>query len=84
MISSQNEAVTKGAVIAGDGNPSLDTTPLEPTMEDQLDQIRTLLEQMMLLAERSAEEGMPDRELLQQELDRLRGEIDEIADQMDG
>ena len=53
-------------------------------MEDQLDQIRTLLEQMMLLAERSAEEGMTDRELLQQELDRLRGQIDEIADQMDG
>ena len=55
-------------------NPSLDTDPMAPAIEDRLDEIRSLLERMLALAEISADDGTadPERQALQQELERLR------------
>ena len=65
-------------------NPSLDTDPMAPAIEDRLDEIRSLLERMLALAEISADDGTadPERQALQQELERLRRQIDLIAEQM--
>ncbi len=66
----------------GQGNPSLDTDPMRPSLEDRLDEIRVLLERMLELAEVSAEPGTlaAERQALQEELECLRSRIDQAAD----
>lgn len=69
---------------APEPNPSLDPNPMAPTAEEQLDAIRARLEEMYALAARSADDATTDeeRQALQKELDRLRHQIDAIADEM--
>lgn len=64
-----------------DRNLPLDTAPMLPLALQKLDEIRDILERMLLLAEASADPAVEDAEraALQKQLDRLRGEIDAIA-----
>lgn len=66
----------------GDGNRPLDAP--EPSAEEKLARIDEILRRMLLLAVSSADSQTADaeREVLQRELDRLRGEIDRIADRL--
>lgn len=72
------------SVVAIESNPSLDPDLMAPTTEDRLDEIRARLEEMYALAVRSADDATTDeeRQTLQKELDRLRHQIDHIADEM--
>ena len=69
---------------APEQNPSLDPNPMAPAAEDQLDAIRARLEEMYDLASLAADSATTDdeRQILQKELDRLREQIDNIADEM--
>lgn len=72
------------SVVTMEPNPSLDPALMAPTTEDRLDDIRARLEEMYALAVRSADDATTDaeRQALQEELDRLRHQIDNIADEM--
>lgn len=66
-----------------EGNRPVDPAPpLPPAVVQKLDEIRSILDRMLVLAQTSANPDTADaeREALQQELNRLRDEIDAIAD----
>lgn len=58
-------------------------TQLSQRLQAALDEIESLLRQMLLLSELSAGEGRLDRDGLQRVLERLRQRIDRIADDID-
>ena len=65
-----------------EGNPPLAPDAITPIIENRLTEILNLLEEMQGLAEHSADDKTSDaeRQKLQKELDRLRQQIDQIAD----
>ena len=61
---------------------SLTSAPLPQAVEEALDEIELRLRQMLALARLSASDSDVDRMVLQKKLERLREEIDRIADEM--
>lgn len=82
MLSPEENTAKAEAPQTGDGNVPLDPSPLPPAVIEKLDAIRAILDRMLVLAMTSADAATADAEraALQQELDRLRREIDDIAD----
>jgi flagellin-like hook-associated protein FlgL len=60
----------------------LTSAPLPQAVEEALDEIELRLRQMLALARLSASDSDVDRMVLQKKLERLREEIDRIADEM--
>lgn len=61
---------------------SLTSAPLPQAVEEALDEIELRLRKMLALARLSASASDVDRMVLQKKLERLREEIDRIANEM--
>jgi len=82
MSLSSDDTFTRRYTLPAPGQP-MDTLLWVQAAEDGADQIEVLLQRMLELSQQAAEENAPNRPQLQAELERLRQQIDRIADSVE-